>query len=218
MQSVLQYRRFRKILEAQLERDGEKVVELRQQRRNDRSTKDSPLSPREDSGVAAVVDEDKNVSEENAGQGNFSTTPSTTSSSNRHAPAETDIEQTQDPDLEAGDLHVVPTQSTTGTTLGHALAGIEVRDRTTKEGGSELGKVFVVAWEHEKDPMNPQSWGFARRTMATLVLSFIGGIVGFASAIDSAIIPQAMSEFGVSEVAESLSTGTCRIHSAALYN
>ncbi|CRG90778.1 putative transporter mfs2 [Talaromyces islandicus] len=205
MQSIIQYRRFRKVLEVQLERDGEKVAELRQQRRNHHRTKASSLSEGKHS--AAAVDKDKNATHEDAGQGNLSTTPSTTSSSIRHATAETDIEQIPDPDLEAGELHVVPTQSTTGTTLGHALTGIQVRDRTTKEGGPEAGKVFVVDWENEKDPMNPQSWGFARRTMATLVLSFIGGIVGFASAIDSAIIPQARAEFGVSEVAESLSTG-----------
>jgi hypothetical protein len=218
MQSILQYRRFRKILEAQLERDDEKVAELRQQRRNHHITKDSALSPRKDGGGVAAVDDDENASQEDdTGQGTLATTPSTTSSSTHHATAENDIEQTPDPDLEAGDLHIVPTQSTTGTTLGHALTGIEVRDRTTKEGGSELGKVFVVAWEHEKDPMNPQSWGFARRTTATMVLSFIGGIVGFASAIDSAIIPQARAEFGVSEVAESLATGAYCVHYTVIW-
>lgn len=205
MQSILQYRRFRKVLEAQLERDGHKVTELRQQRRNNR-TNDSPLSPTSEDGVAAT-DVEKNATQENAEQRNLSTTASTSASSIHHATAETDIEQIPDPDLEAGDLHIVSTQDTTGTTLGHALTGIQVRERTTKEGGPELGKVFVVAWEHEKDPMNPQSWGFAKRTVATMVLSLIGGVVGFASAIDSAIIPQAMEEFGVSEVAESLSTG-----------
>jgi hypothetical protein len=108
---------------------------------------------------------------------------------------------------EPHDLRTVTTQGTTGTTLGVALTGIEVRDRTSKEGGLEAGQVFVVSYESEKDPMNPHNWSFTRRLCATMVLSLIGGIVGWASAIDSAVIPQASAEFGVSEVAESLATG-----------
>ena len=38
-------------------------------------------------------------------------------------------------------------------------------------------------------------------------IAFIGWIVGFASSIDSAALPQASAEFGVSEVTESLATG-----------
>jgi hypothetical protein len=39
-------------------------------------------------------------------------------------------------------------------------------------------------------------------------LFFIGIVVGWASAIDSAVIPQAAQAFGVGEVTESLATGT----------
>ncbi len=35
----------------------------------------------------------------------------------------------------------------------------------------------------------------------------IGWVVGFASSVDSAALPQAAKEFGVSEVTESLATG-----------
>lgn len=40
-----------------------------------------------------------------------------------------------------------------------------------------------------------------------ITIAFIGWIVGFASSIDSAALPQAAKDFGVSEVTESLATG-----------
>ena len=47
-----------------------------------------------------------------------------------------------------------------------------------------------------------------RRLMANRVdIAGIGWIVGFASSVDSAALPQAAKEFGVSEVTESLATG-----------
>jgi len=46
----------------------------------------------------------------------------------------------------------VATRKRLGTALG-TLTGIDVRDRSTKEGGE--GKVFVVGYESEKDMMIP---------------------------------------------------------------
>ena len=43
--------------------------------------------------------------------------------------------------------------------------------------------------------------------MNSFNVASIGAIVGFASSIDSAALPQAAAEFGVSQVAESLATG-----------
>jgi hypothetical protein len=95
-----------------------------------------------------------------------------------------------------------------GTRLGLALTGINVRSRTTKEGCHEKGgKVFVVGYVDEKDPLNPHNWSILKRTVITLLVASIGLIVGFASSVDSAVIQQARIEFGVSKVTESLATG-----------
>ena len=59
----------------------------------------------------------------------------------------------------------VPTGNSTGTALGTTLTGIDIRDRSTKEGGD--GKVFVVGYEGEKDMMNPHNWSFPTRIAAT---------------------------------------------------
>ena len=56
---------------------------------------------------------------------------------------------------------------------------------------------------HEPGKVDPE-----RRLMANRVnIAGIGWIVGFASSVDSAALPQAAKEFGVSEVTESLATG-----------
>ena len=99
----------------------------------------------------------------------------------------------------------VATRKTMGTALGTTLTGIDVRDRSTKEGGD--GKVFVVGYESEKDIMNPHNWSFATRIGATINIASIGWVVGFASSVDSAALTQASADFGVSEVTESLATG-----------
>ena len=59
----------------------------------------------------------------------------------------------------------VPTGKSVGTALGTTLTGIDVRDRSTKEGGD--GKVFVVGYEGENDMMNPHNWSFLTRIAAT---------------------------------------------------
>ena len=61
----------------------------------------------------------------------------------------------------------VPTGKSVGTALGTTLTGIDVRDRSTKEGGN--GKVFVVGYEGENDMMNPHNWSFLTRLAATQV-------------------------------------------------
>lgn len=97
------------------------------------------------------------------------------------------------------------TQHSLRTALGHALSGIHARERTTHEGKGE--KVFVVDWEGEGDPLNPRNWSVGYRACITLIVSWIGFVVGAASSADSAILPQAAAEFGVSEVVESMALG-----------
>ena len=57
------------------------------------------------------------------------------------------------------------TRKSTGTAMGKTLTGIDVRDRSTKEGGN--GKVFVVGYEGENDIMDPHNWSLATRFAAT---------------------------------------------------
>ncbi|KAK9356413.1 major facilitator superfamily domain-containing protein [Lipomyces doorenjongii] len=103
------------------------------------------------------------------------------------------------------DVDPYPAGRVMRSTMGHALNGIQVRDRTTLEGKG--GRVFIVGWDGECDPANPHNFSKARRVMTTLIVAAVGFVVGMASSIDSAVLPQAASDFGVSEVAESLATG-----------
>lgn len=219
MQSVLQYRRFGKALEAQLGRSRDKVSRTCQQRLNGTDREDMPSAEEKD--LETGLGNNENLVAQDAESPTHERaetvipTSMDTSSSQLEAESGDDEAINRDrtehavtpEDAEYNDLRVVPTHNTTGTTLGRAITGIEIRQRTTREGGPELGKVFVVSWESETDPINPYNWGFSRRIICTFIISLIGGIVGFASAIDSAIIPQASAEFGVDEIIEALSTG-----------
>jgi len=126
----------------------------------------------------------------------------------------------QVPDEEAGDedddddfelsqqrttLSRMTTQQSARTALGNALTGIEVRKRSTKEGGE--GNVFVVGFQGPDDPNNPHNWSLSVRIPCTFLIASIGCVVGIASAIDSSALQEAAKAFGVSEVVESMATG-----------
>lgn len=89
--------------------------------------------------------------------------------------------------------------------FGPPLDGVEVRDRTTKEGKGSL--VFVVGWA-DKDIANPRTWSYVRRMVATEIVALIAFACMVASSIDSTIAPQAAKAFHVGPVVESLATGT----------
>jgi hypothetical protein len=92
-----------------------------------------------------------------------------------------------------------------GTNMGMALTGVDVRDRSTNEGGGDE-QVFVVGWEGSDDPSDPHNWPNWKRWYVTVLVAAIGAVVGIASAIDSSALMPASREFHVSEVAESLAT------------
>lgn len=122
---------------------------------------------------------------------------------------EEEEEEQDDDDYELGlnarqTLSRTTTQQSVATRLGQVLTGIEVRRRTTREGGE--GNVFVVGYEGADDPNDPHNWSFLTRIGCTINIAAIGCVVGFASAVDSSFLPQAAKEFGVSEVVESLAT------------
>jgi hypothetical protein len=98
------------------------------------------------------------------------------------------------------------TPRTDGATLGIAMTGVDVRSRKTHEG--DKGQlVFIVGFQGPNDPCDPHNWGFWKRFFCTIMIATIGFIVGFASSIDSSALSHAATEFRVSEVVESLSTG-----------
>lgn len=106
---------------------------------------------------------------------------------------------------QTGSLSTARTRQSMRTALGHTLTGIHVRERTTLEGGS--GKVFVVGWEGENDPSNPRNWSTTSRVFTTLIVGSVGFVVGAAASADTAILPQASADFGVSNVVETLTLG-----------
>jgi len=185
MQSFLQYRRFGRHLERQLENKGEKGI-----------AGDSTVQPAKQALQSEGAPESKQLEKDlEAGQGpNLS--PSTTGSSESIASRD-----------EIQSLRSATTHASTGTRLGLTLTGINVRDRTTKEGGQNAGKVFVVGYEGANDNLDPHNWSFKKRVLVTALVGCVGFIVGFASAVDSVALPEASKEFGVSDVTESLATG-----------
>ncbi|KAG6999591.1 efflux pump kojT [Physcia stellaris] len=120
-------------------------------------------------------------------------------------PAEEAFDHAQEGQDPLSSVTTTRSKQSMGTALGTALTGIEVRKRSTKEGGE--GNVFVVGYEGERDIMNPHNWSRATRIGATINIASIGWIVGFASSVDSAALMQASEDFGVSQVTESLATG-----------
>ena len=48
------------------------------------------------------------------------------------------------------------------TDIGRIMTGINVRRRTTREGGGD-NEVFVVGFQGEHDPLNPHRWSLAKR-------------------------------------------------------
>ncbi|KAL8687908.1 MAG: hypothetical protein Q9218_006049 [Villophora microphyllina] len=204
MQSFLQYRRFGNHVRAQYDRDRAKAKLIGE----DKQDLSEPTSP--DSSIPPATHHDVSRDPE---KGNDIPTRGTQANG---APLSVPLSaersfESQEPSSGMETAETVPTNNTMGTNLGTALTGINVRDRTTREGlGGGDGqdrKVFVVGYEGERDELNPHNWSYGTRIWATMNVAFIGWIVGFASSVDSAALEQATKEFGVSEVTESLATG-----------
>lgn len=215
MQSYLQYKRIRAQLVRQLERHGNKSV-------GDTSSS-SGGSPSDRTQDGAQRD----VEKEAADPGSLDHTTSETSRNasdedvhresiestehEAHEDAEADAPRQQDHTASVRPASRASSTSrslrTIGTSLGHRLTGVDVRDRTTKEGGDRDQQVFVIDFEGPDDLTNPHNWSYATRIKTTFLVASIGVIVGIASSIDSSILMPAAQEFGVAEVTESLATG-----------
>jgi hypothetical protein len=234
MQSYLQYHRFRRTLEAQIETDRNRTRAI------ERANQDLPPI---DVSRAADAEKDVERGESTTSSGDHTAVDDVTlgataeDSSRRTGPEEEeekyDIGADHDPsdpgerrdelppnshDMEAhrrqgdADLSRMPTTksgrsglSRTGTALGQILTGVKVRKREEHEGGE--GNVFIVDFQGDKDSLNPHNWGWGIRIYITFMVASIGFVVGVASSIDSIAIQPASQEFGISEVAETLATG-----------
>ena len=173
MQSFLQYRRFGRHVKAQYERDQEKARALGQHGENAQSSDGVRVASFPSTGSSRTsVD----LSPEDTRD------PEKAEHSGHHEKDEGDIEpaavippftledatptHNQDEIDELSQARTLTRGKSYGTAMGVALTGINVRDRTTKEGRGK-GKVFVVGYEGEKDMLDPHNWSFVTRIGAT---------------------------------------------------
>lgn len=219
MQSILQYRRFEKRLRQQIERHGvddtagcdvKSKDDPAPEPKDEHHGEDAivfPQSKEHEVAPPTVIEKEKDVElgdvalEAYARDLSGSTTRESSSSEDAQ-PARPALSTATTRDSKHGS-HL----GNVGTRLGNAMTGVDVRSRTTNEGGREKGKVFIVGFAGEDDPLNPHNWSKTRRMIITIIVAFIGLIVGFASSVDSAALQQARQELHVGEVAEALATG-----------
>lgn len=97
------------------------------------------------------------------------------------------------------------TQCSEKTALAPSFGGVDIQ----KQLGSmnQPADLFIVGWDGKDDPQNPMNYSFSSRLIATLLVSALAFVVGAASSIDSAVLPQNAAAFGVSDVVGSLVTG-----------
>ena len=156
MQSFFQHRRFRKAVEAQYERNQEKTLNSRGTSHGDALSSTQPGTTTSD-----IYDLEKGDPESENGR-----------EAGRRTSARPESEESPRSDGGIGrdnemhEMQLVPTQKSLGTKLGTTMTGIDVRDRTTREGKSG-GRVFVVGYEGDDDPLNPHNWSFVTRMGAT---------------------------------------------------
>lgn len=174
MQSFLQHRRFGKYVTRQYERDKSKAEALAS----------SPFSSDAVVNTSQVTDAPDHVDSRDPEKGEQSNGQlldaqdhvetrdrgKEEEESGGYAPIHTAstgrrVSQSGEAPEDMSRATTVPTRKSMGTALGTTLTGIEVRDRSTKEGGD--GKVFVVGYEGENDLMNPHNWSFVTRLAAT---------------------------------------------------
>jgi multidrug resistance protein len=224
MQSILQYRNFRKQVQEQHNRHAYHTEKDTGGRRNNQQV--PAPSPSESSLASSMLRSEQSPDLERADAEKNEPVPETaipyTGASNHtrgglegrdaelmleEAEQGHEITLTEPPHDATRTLSRVATARSVGTRLGVALTGIAVRDRRTNEGGPDAGKAFVVAFEGENDPSKPQNWSRTKRMCATAMIASIGFVVGVASSIDSPATARAAQEFGVSDVVEILATG-----------
>lgn len=102
-------------------------------------------------------------------------------------------------------LEKCKTQRSQRTALAHSLAGVDIQKQLAST--DQPADLFIVGWDGKDDPQNPMNYSSTRRLIATLLVSALAFVVGAASSINSAVLPQNAAAFGVSDVVGSLVTG-----------
>lgn len=213
MQSILQYRDFRRRIKAQIESKEQITAKIQGSDSSSAETEHLPPeafsrdpekgerpshgSDATDQRIPPELPED--VEEKEKSSGPFDRRRSSSLESIETPDDAPNLSpQRSDPRLGEA-LSKASTRSlhTVGTALGHSLTGINVRDRTTKEGGDRQRQVFVVGFEGDDDEMNPHNWSHLKRIRSTLLTAGIGAVVGLASSIDSSALPQASRDLGL---------------------
>lgn len=164
MQSFLAYRRFGQHVRDQYERDKEKTAVMRRHV-SERSTSSSTNSSLT---ATSTLPPNGNTNQPDLekGEAHNGTDPDMSGSAavTSNEPSLPKQPGSRPDTLERAET--ARTQHSMGTALGTALTGINVRDRTTREGG-EKGRVFVVGYEGEDDILNPHNWSYGTRWAAT---------------------------------------------------
>ncbi|KAL9110838.1 MAG: hypothetical protein Q9227_004638 [Pyrenula ochraceoflavens] len=198
MQSILQYRHFRRHLERQIEKYG-----VANATGPDARETRNPVLELETGGSRDDLEDNRHPSRHvQEKPDDFEKTH--TDSVHHPSTSETSSDAARSQD---DSLHGAPTRTSTRTRLGRALTGINIRTKSTTDERPSVGKVFIVGFQNEKDTLNPHNWSNIKRWFCILLVSQIGFVVGLASSIDSIVVQQARMTFGVSEVVESLATG-----------
>ena len=178
MQSLLQHRRLGGAAQAQLDQDAQKIGDYSFQRRYANG-----LATPEAGGVVRQATRSQTTAPAQSGEG-----------------VNLEMEQQGPADDSASGRDL---EDQEGAALGPALTGVDVRHAS----GPNNGPFFIVGWTGPNDPLMPRNWPLRRRVGVTLQIALTAMILTAASAIDSAVLPQAAKDLHVSEVAESLATG-----------
>ena len=190
MQSLLQYRRIKHAVLQQVKHDPERILARPIMRT--RTPLNGPPSPNTSrpQNEPPGYDNPQQRSNAAARDNSMNTRPGTYSVNNGET---------------LGGSRATQTCHSSRAALGYATEGITIRARTDHNG--KASTVFVVGWESPMDPLNPRNHSHGRRILTTVLVAAIAWVVGLASSIDVAVVPQASSEFGVSHVVESMTTG-----------
>lgn len=215
MQSFIQYRKFRRVLEAQVERANQKSRSLNGGEKQDREQQpgqhivndsfsdkdvekgDTSQSSQDEPqmGLSEADLERENPDGDPYPQQNFEEHGQnwrveqpirphhpteevedleTDGSGDEHAGSHEESLERQSTQLSRFPTHKSrgsqkPGMHRTGTALGAVMTGVEIRKRSTNEGGE--GDVFIVGYENEEDIMNPHNWSVWKRAGITFMVS-----------------------------------------------
>ena len=107
-----------------------------------------------------------------------------------------------------GDRDVEKSDPSSSTGPGQAISNNEQdRDNNDDKGQRQSANhIYVRLTSEDEDPINPKNWPLLHRSKNMVILSLLIFSQAWAGAAESQAATAASQEFGVSKVAESLST------------